>query len=262
MNSSEITSQCFVNAPFGFLHDNLDWLLEKRIQPEIGLEGNILYETPRTLFDEVAGKLQEAELHCTLHAPFHELSVGAVDPYIREASRSKIHLSLDLLPVFKPASIVCHLGFEENKHSYKEEEWLRYNLEAWQIFVNRAKEADTPLMLENTYETAPGRHKKILEAIDSDYAGFCLDTGHLLAFAGDIWQNWLPVMKPWLGQLHLHDNHGLRDDHLPMGKGKFDFAGLFNWLKTNNVNPVVTLEPHRKEELEESLTALSRFYLD
>lgn len=261
MDIKKIARHCFVNAPFDFLLENLEWFRETGIQPEIGLEGNILYNTPLSKFNSVACKLREADLACTLHAPFHELSVGALDPHIRKVSRNKINLAFDLLEIFRPQSIVCHLGFEENKHSYKEEEWFNYNLEAWQGLVKRAEESDTPVMLENTYETSPSRHKKILTTLDSRYARFCLDTGHLLAFARDKWQNWLPEMEPWLGQLHLHDNQGLRDNHLPMGQGKFDFGGFFDWLRKSEVSPIITLEPHRKEDLEESLLALAFYYL-
>ncbi|MFP3983210.1 MAG: sugar phosphate isomerase/epimerase family protein [Desulfurivibrionaceae bacterium] len=261
MNIKEIASHCFINAPFDFLRDNLDWLLEKGIQPEIGLEGDILYKVSRAEFILVAGRLREAGRACTLHAPFHELSVGAIDPFIREASRNKMNRAFDLIEIFKPESIVCHLGFEENKHGYKEEEWFHYNLEAWRELVARGEITDTPVMFENTFETTPEKHKKMLAALDSPYARFCLDTGHLLAFAEDDWRNWLPEMEPWLGQIHLHDNHGLRDDHLPMGKGKFDFEGFFTWLKNSEASPIITLEPHKREDLEESLLALARFYL-
>ncbi|MFO7761496.1 MAG: sugar phosphate isomerase/epimerase family protein [Thermodesulfobacteriota bacterium] len=261
MNIREIAGHCFINAPFDFLRNHLEEALEMGIQPEIGLEGNTLYDISTREFSRVARRLHDNGIACTLHAPYYELSVGAIDRHIREVSRKKISLAFELLEIFKPESIVCHLGFEENKHGYKEEEWFHYNLEAWQQLVKQAERNNTPVMLENTYETSPEQHKKILAAIDSPYARFCLDTGHLMAFARDKWQNWLPEMEPWLGQLHLHDNHGLRDDHLPMGKGKFDFKGFFAWLRKNEASPLITLEPHRKSDLEESLLALDHYYI-
>jgi sugar phosphate isomerase/epimerase len=258
MPLAALKSRCFVNAPFRYLQANLDRFLTERIQPEIGLEGDTLYTAAAGEFAAVATQLAAHGLACTLHAPFYELSPGSLDPHIRKASRDKIRRAFDLLPVFRPRSIVCHLGFEENKHGYMAEEWFKYSLEAWQELLAVAAEHHTPFMLENTYELNPGQHKRMFESLHSPYARFCLDVGHVMAFARNRWQDWLPALEPWLGQLHLHDNHGKSDTHLAVGQGLFDFAGLFAYLKERQLCPIVTLEPHHEGGVQESLEALDR----
>ncbi len=257
-NFPHLTSRCFVNAPFPLLRENIDAFITNRIQPEIGLEGEVLYRLSSRDFRAIADRLQAAGLSCTIHAPFYELSPGALDPHIRRASRKKLLLAFELIEIFRPESIVCHLGFEENKHGYKEEEWFHHSLEAWRQLLEIATRHKTPMMLENTYELGPRQHKKILSALNSPYSRFCLDVGHVLAFAKGRWQDWLPGLAPWLGQLHLHDNHGGIDEHLAVGQGIFDFAGLFAWLRENGLNPLITLEPHQEEGLALSLTALDK----
>lgn len=258
MSLPHLKSRCFVNAPFAYLKANLDRFLSEGLQPEIGLEGDVLYSGNKEDFIQVARQLAAHNLGCTLHAPFFELSVGALDPYIRKVSRDKIRRTFDLIPVFQPRSIVCHLGFEKNKHGYKEKEWFRYSLEGWRELLALATEHDTPLMLENTYETNPAQHKKMLQALDSPRARFCLDVGHVLAFAENRWQDWLPELEPWLGQLHLHDNHGDHDAHLAIGQGIFDFNGLFTYLNQRGLSPILTMEPHHENGVEESFAALER----
>lgn len=255
---SHITSRCFVNVPFDFLKENIDSIIDLGIQPEIGLEGDILYIFSLEEFSEVASKLKAASLPCTLHAPFHELSIGALDPFIRKASRNKLRMAFDLIAVFQPQSIVCHLGFEENKHGYKQEKWFNNSLEGWQELLEIAERGQTPLMLENTYELTPQQLKEMLQALNSQHAGFCLDVGHTLTFAKNRWQDWLPELEPWLGQLHLHDNAGDKDTHLPIGQGLFDFEGFVAYLKKRNLSPLMTLEPHREEDLVESLLAFDK----
>ncbi|MBU0909130.1 MAG: sugar phosphate isomerase/epimerase [Proteobacteria bacterium] len=251
-----LKTRCFVNAPFRYLQENLSRFISEGIQPEIGLEGDVLYTAQRNDFAVIAEKLSAHNLSCTLHAPFYELYPGSLDPEIRRVSRSKIRKAFELIPVFKPRSIVCHLGFEENKHGYKPEEWFKYSLEAWQEFLAIATEHDTPLMLENTYEQGPTQHRQMLAALDSPYARFCLDVGHVLAFAKKNWHDWLPELEPWLGQLHLHDNHGIRDTHLAIGQGIFDFAGFLAYIRERRLSPIVTLEPHQENGVKESLRAL------
>ncbi len=209
-----IKSQCFINAPFNYLQDNLAEIISQGIQPEIGLEGDVLYTQSQDNFTDVAKALHDNNLSCTLHAPFFELSVGALDKNIRRVSREKLKKAFDLIQIFKPESIVCHLGFEDNKHGYKKDQWFKYALEGWQELLDIATIHQTPMMLENTYEFDTVQHKKMFEALDSEYARFCLDVGHIIAFAKNTWQDWLPELQPWLGQVHLHDNNGDRDLHL------------------------------------------------
>ncbi len=249
---SNITSQCFINAPFDQLHkgDLLPLFLDNRFQPEIGLEGNSLWKEPESQFQKIAQQFQERDLQCTLHAPFFDLSPGGFDKRVVEVTREKLGRAFDLLTVFKPQSIVCHLGFEENKHRNKFDQWLETALETWKGLLKVAAKSNTLVMFENTYEISPDVHKILFEELDAhnNNLGFCMDTGHLIAFAGTSWQPWLDQLLPWLGQLHLHDNDGQGDNHIALGEGIFDFQELFGFLN-NKLRPLLTLEPHSKEDL-------------
>ena len=202
--------------------------------------------------------MQNEGLHCTLHAPFQDMLPGAVDKHVLQAVRDKLQLCFDLIEIFRPRSIVCHLGYLDCIHSYDQKQWLATSLETWQKLLPLAEASSTHVMFENTYEKGPRIHKLILEALNSPQALFCLDVGHLMAFANVVWQEWLATLGPWLGQLHLHDNHGYRDEHLPVGSGDFDFPGFFSTLKSRNIQPIITLEPRSESGLWESLNALDR----
>ncbi len=245
-----ITQRCFVNAPWQLLKaDYLDLFLEHRLQPEIGLEGSCLYDEELSEFRRIAALLHQHKLACTLHAPFFDLAPGALDPYILAASRAKLQRAFELLEIFRPRSIVCHLQFEDNKQGYRLNEWSAIALTTWRQLLRKAAGLQVPIMLENTYEQSPAVHQAILSQLHSPYAGFCLDVGHLLSFARSPWQHWLPLLLPWLGQLHLHDNNGDSDQHLAPGQGQFDFSGLFQFLRDHDCHPLITLEPHSREDL-------------
>ncbi len=259
---SHITSRCFVNAPFSRLDTGLlDLMVEHGIQPEIGLEGDVLYSSSMDDFKKVAAVLRENNLKCTLHAPFLDLSPGSADIGILEATRRKLRLAFDLIPIFQPESIVCHLGYEDIKHRFRKKEWLAVSLATWGELTDFAGRHNTRVMLENTFESSPEQHRKILESLDSPFACFCLDVGHVNAFARNKWQDWLPELSPWLGQLHLHDNSGDHDNHLAIGSGTFDFIGLFTFIKANALKPIITLEPHQEDGLWDSLESLDKLKL-
>ncbi len=253
----EITARYFIHVPFDILSKRLDWIIANRFQPEIGLEGDTLYVTPPEEFSRVAIALQRAKLSCTLHAPFFDLAPGAFDHHILKATRKKLRLAFNLIPIFYPRSIVCHLNYEENKHGYKHDQWFEQALETWRRLLPTASHFQTFLMLENTYEMTPATHLAMFEEIDSPWCRFCLDVGHATAFAKGTWHDWLPTLQPWLGQIHLHDNNGLTDEHLPVGHGTIDFKGLFDFLNKQKPQLIMTLEPHSEEHLWQTLENLS-----
>ena len=258
---AHIISQCFVNIPCAEFNNYKSLLRQHRINPEIGLEGDVVYTFGKQDFQNIATFLSQEGLRCTLHAPFNDMLPGATDRYVLQATREKLRHCFDLIEILKPCSVVCHLGYLDCVHSYNLDGWLANSLETWEKLLLVAENQATPVMFENTYETGPRIHKKILEALDSPYARFCLDVGHLLAFAGTPWQEWLDCLAGWLGQIHLHDNHGSKDEHLPIGGGKFDFAGLFSYLKLRDIEPLITLEPRSERGLWDSLNALDRLAL-
>jgi sugar phosphate isomerase/epimerase len=251
----EITDTCFINAPFDQLRDGelLPLFLEHGLQPEIGLEGNSLWDLPAPAFAEIADQFKERELACTLHAPFFDLSPGGFDRRVVEVTREKLALAFDLLPVFQPRSIVCHLGFEENKHRSKLDRWLDTAVATWEPLLQTAADHDVQVMFENTYELGPDVHGLLFERLQAPHLGFCLDTGHLTAFARSHWRPWLDVLANRLGQLHLHDNDGAGDHHLALGLGSFDFQDFFEFLGRHRLHPIITLEPHSQEDLWQSL---------
>ncbi len=59
----------------------------------------------------------------------------------------------------------------------------------------------------------------------------------------------LPGIKSYLDgfsdklmHIHIHDNHGVEDEHLPLGWGKIDFKRVVRWLKQLDYAKTVTFE--------------------
>ena len=53
-----------------------------------------------------------------------------------------------------------------------------------------------------------------------------------------------------IAHLHFSDNHGRRDEHLAVGHGTIDFAGLVRQLKAIGYDDTLTLEvfsPNRQQ---------------
>jgi len=250
-----LTRSCFINAPFDRLCTDLRPLFfDHKLQPEIGLEGNFLWTEPEKNFQGIADRLRDNGLSCTLHAPFHDLVPGGFDSQIISLSRQKLHRAFSLLPIFKPKSIVCHLGFEPYKHAHDLERWLDVSAETWSRLLPLAARENIPVMFENTYEPDPSIHLALFSRLDPFTSKFCLDVGHVLAFSNTTWQEWVENLRPWLGQVHLHDNDGTRDAHLAIGAGSFDFAGFFKSIQNQHL--LCTLEQRSVQDVTTSFEKL------
>jgi sugar phosphate isomerase/epimerase len=79
------------------------------------------------------------------------------------------------------------------------------------------------LALENTFEPGPEVLLAVLESLGKPPGlGFCLDVGHALSFSRTSLEKWWQELKGHLMEMHLHDNMGEDDQHLPPGWGKAD----------------------------------------
>jgi sugar phosphate isomerase/epimerase len=241
--------------------DYLDRFLEYRLNPEIGIDAGALERFESPDFQKIAEKLHQHHLAITLHGPFMDLAAGSADPAVKAVTRRRFEQLLELVPVFKPRAVVCHAGYDGKRHGPFKEEWIESSLEIWSWLAESLLQHGARLMLENVYENDPEDFRPVLDRLKQQKVGFCLDAGHLIAFGNAELQHWLTELDSYIGQLHLHDNHGHDDEHLPLGQGLIDFKLLFAHLKSKNLSrPIITMEPHREEDLWPSLDYLAKVW--
>ena len=250
----DILKKVQIHIPFPMLRDKyLPMVLKERINPEIGFSHETLDRFHTDDYRRVAATLLAAGLTTTIHAPFMDLRPCALDPKIRQATVDRLRQVFDLAPDFRPRSIVCHPSFDERYYVTTEALWLENSIATWQPFLALAEEMDTLIALENVYETEPYLLKELLSSLRSPHICFCFDTGHFNAFAEAPLEDWISQLGPLTGQLHLHDNHGTTDEHLPPGEGSFPFHDLLRKLRDMGRKPIITLEAHSEKDLRRSL---------
>ena len=120
------------------------------------------------------------------------------------------------------------------------------NAEAVAALADDADKRGVKLMVENlgrSFSTADDL-RPILDA--SDGVGFHLDVGHAHMGRGRGEPNrtagLLEEFGNRLAHVHVHDNFGVDDLHLPLGTGTVDWAGVVGALKEADWDGTVTLE--------------------
>lgn len=261
ITAAALKSQVQVNIPFPYLgRGYLELFLELGLNPEIGLYADNLRRYAPAVFRQAARAFQAAGRRITLHAPFQDLLPGALDDGILAASRRRLRQAFRYLPVFRPVSVVCHLGYEARFYGGDTPQWLARAVATWKELAARAATHGVTVMLENVYETEPELLLEVVRRVDAANLKVCLDVGHLYAFGNGDWPRWLHTLAPVIGQLHLHDNHGAADEHLALGAGIIPLPEILQFLADRCPQPLVTLEPHQEGSLQPSLDFLARIW--
>jgi sugar phosphate isomerase/epimerase len=259
---SPLTDLVQVNIPFRMLSESyLDGFIKNRLNPEIGFDAEVLDGCPISRMEAVAAQLLDAGLTITFHAPFMDLSPGSPDPKVRDLAQNRLDQLLRLMPLFRPKTVVCHTGYDHRRYWHMRDLWLKNSLDMWSRTVGDIQSQGARMMLENVYEQTPEDMVDLLKNLRDQGAGFCLDSGHQTVFGMAPMAEWIDLLGPYMGQLHLHDNDGTQDDHLALGRGCIDFHELFERVVARSPErPVITLEPHEEADLWPSLTYLEKIW--
>jgi sugar phosphate isomerase/epimerase len=249
----DILKKVYIHMPFDYLHQYQGMVLREKMNLEIYFSHLALNNMNKAQCRETADLLINSGIKVTFHAPFMDLRPGALDETIRLASIDRLKQVFNLVPYFHPLKIVCHPAYDSRYYVSCDEEWLENSVATWQELMATIRETESIIALENVYEREPSILRRLFECLNSDRICFCFDTGHFNVFAGAGLNVWLDEMGKYLGHLHLHDNRGKFDEHLPVGNGTFPFAELFQTLSDNKTRPTITLEAHAPDNLRQSL---------
>ena len=252
-------TQVQAHVPLRHLRKKLSLFLDNSLNPEIYFHHSVLESTSPRELAPLAAAFSEKGRRVTVHGPFYDLSPGAVDPAFRALTVERMRLALVRAAPFSPDSVVFHPGYDPERFAAHRRAWLKNSISTWRQILPQA--ADIPgawILIENIFERDPSTLAELLDSLPSPPFGFCLDTGHFQVFSDVPLDDWLSALGPHLREVHLHDNHGLTDEHLPPGTGIFDFPHLFQRLSQMNHPVIGTLEAHSERVLWDGLAYLER----
>ena len=81
---------------------------------------------------------------------------------------------------------------------------------------------------------------RVFQKVNSPLLGFSLNVAHANLLEGGV-PPFLEALGHNLGNVQISDNNGITDDHLPIGEGTVDFAGLIRQLKKMNYRGTLSL---------------------
>ncbi|NVN90591.1 MAG: sugar phosphate isomerase/epimerase [Desulfuromonadales bacterium] len=254
-----MNSTIHAHVPYLRLFENMEYILRERINPEIYFSSEALDTFTHERLSTSARLLRDAGLATTIHAAFMDLNPGALDATIRDATRKRFEQVFQAAEILKPRIIVVHPGLDEVRHGNERKPWLENSIRFWRDFLPRATDIGCTIAVENIFEKEPSSLRDLLEAIDDPALRHCFDVGHWNMFASTGLEEWFTEMGSHMAEIHLHDNHGQTDEHLPLGEGQINFDLLFNLVRRFAPEAVWTIEAHSNERLERALENIKKY---
>ena len=161
----------------------------------------------------------------------------------KHARREALAASADGLHAAATLGATCgvlHLGWQGDGWDDRCEGWAR---EAVAELVPVARAAGVKLLLENIISSGT-RISKLMTLLDevdpTGEVGLCVDLGHA-HIEGNIVEE-LATALPRLDHLHVHDNDGTTDAHLPPGRGTIPWQEVLAQLQAANFSGYAALE--------------------
>lgn len=251
-----MNNKVFAHLPYRYLGTYLEYILERRVNPELFFNAEALDSLVTEELVSYAEALAADGIQCTIHAPFMDLNPGSPEPLIREATAKRFSQVMDAAEILRPVSMVFHPGYDRWRQGESQKEWLGYALETFRPVLDRALKIGTAIAVENIFETEPSTLKGLLDAVDSPSFRHCFDVGHWNLFKTVGMDEWFSVLGPYIAHVHVHDNNGLRDDHMPLGDGSIDFDLYFRLMKQYAPDAIYAIEAHDREKVELALERL------
>ena len=252
-------SMLCAHVPFSRLGESLDFLVERRLNPEIFLSAEMLEALVPEQVQAVAAALTANGLTATIHAPFIDLNPGSDEQLLREATRLRFRQVAEVARIIKPRVMVFHPGYDRWRYGERQESWLRHSIPLWYEILDLTVDSGCTIAVENIFEEEPSTLVALIEAIDSPRFRHCFDTGHWNLFHKVSMEEWFSALGPHIVETHIHDNAGTKDDHAPIGDGTIDFGTFFTLLARYAPDVVWTIEAHSREKLERALHRLAPF---
>ncbi len=194
-------------------------------------------------------KLSSDGLKLSLHMPIHGVSLTWPVRSVAAASLGEVIRSLELAAEIGADVVIIHPGRLPEEY-LPFPKWLERSRDllrfALGLLLPRAEKLQVKIALENL---GNGRDRGLVQtaeehlAILSEFPGLwaCFDLGHLHTLGGSPGE-YIRALSSRLIHVHLHDNLGDWDAHLPLGEGNAPWRETLATLEENRFSGRIILE--------------------
>jgi sugar phosphate isomerase/epimerase len=195
---------------------------------------------------KIQNALTRRNLSLICHLPTF-VSIGDLTDSIRQASLAEMERSLRVAESLGAVKVVFHPGAVHGMGHFVPDVARAYGLASLDAIYRLAAELSLPLCVENMFPGYGAYYEaRDYEVLFKRYPGMqmTLDTGHahIGATDGGRLKQFVELFASRIDHVHISDNSGRADEHLPPGRGSIDFRWLVKKLKAAGFGATVTFE--------------------
>lgn len=255
-------SNVYVNISVGLLEQNIKLLSQESLGVEIYIDGEVIDEYLMSSIEEIGESVSNQGIKVNVHGPYVDLNPGLTDNFMRESVVRRMLSAIDIAAALNAGTLILHSGFVPGLGPEKYDLWLGNSLKTWKKVLEHSISKGIVLAIENIRDDSPGSIRRILDYFNSEYLTHCFDIGHFNVFADSMTAGeWLDFFSGKISVMHVHDNNGTDDLHLPIGSGTIDFPDFFSEIKSRSYSKAITIENNTKEDIIKSITYLRNNYI-
>jgi len=189
-------------------------------------------------------------LRYLVHAPFDGINISTPQTFLRKASLKLIERSMRNAHKIEAKLIVIHSGFKSPFDYLKPKTTWNIFLDVLKFIDKIASELDIYVGIENMPSNSFAlihSHKDAIAFLNEmksslEKIGLTLDIGHSNTIGNDEIKEFLSSLGNHIIHVHVHDNNGRNDDHLPVGSGNINWKAFANMIKNLKLVGGLTLE--------------------
>lgn len=195
--------------------------------------------------DRIKETLSAHQLEIMAHLPTF-LSIADLYKSIRNTSINEYIKALEAGTALGIKKFVIHPGSIRGLGKQVKHKATKYADESLALIVSKAAELNVTLCIENMFPdtfspTEPHEFEKFF--LNHPELRFTLDIAHAhIGTKKDRSTEFIRRYAEKLSHIHISDNYGKEDSHLPIGVGMIDFRKIFKELNNIGYDESITLE--------------------
>ncbi|HJJ36461.1 MAG TPA: sugar phosphate isomerase/epimerase [Methanocorpusculum sp.] len=226
---------------------------------EISADGNYRLDREES-FRAVKKTIEETGLPVTVHAPFSDLNPASVNAPIWEETVHQLERTIEIAAELTD-TVVIHPGYLSPISRYDPSPAWQAHKQACIRFGETAERVGISACLENM-PALDDFYCRDADELDGFIEGTgmkaVLDIGHANTNAN--LDRFCKIILPKAYHMHIHDNHGGRDEHLPVGEGTIPWNKIMPRILKEYTGKIMVVEGRNPEEGKRSLAFLKRWF--
>jgi sugar phosphate isomerase/epimerase len=182
--------------------------------------------------------------------------LASVNPLLRRAFRKTILKAVIFAAELDAELLVSHVGRLSRDYPQKLiRKAIKNAIESLRKINQLSNDLGIVFTIENDHKSndyvLAGYPEQINFLVENVGCKLTFDIGHANTI-GKI-ADFTKLLHKFIVNVHLHDNNGKEDEHLPIGKGSIDFTGLLKRMKDWRRQKPLIIECHSFAGLKESI---------